>query len=62
MEDDFEFISLSAAVANVLAWLKVGHHHEGDSQRKTGGERENEQQPEHHVDDVESSLQKRTAL
>jgi hypothetical protein len=62
MDEDSNFVSLAAAVANVLAWLELGHHHEGDSQRKTGGERENEQQPEHHVDDVESSLKKRTAL
>ena len=62
MEDNSDFISLAAAVANVVRWLELREKHQDDRERQACRKSNDEQQPEHHVDDVESSLQKRTAL
>jgi hypothetical protein len=59
MDDDFNFIPLAAAVANVVRWLESNHHHQADRERQAGRQRENEQQPENHVDCVEQPLKEK---
>jgi hypothetical protein len=58
MDKDLGFISLAAAMANVVLWLQSerDHRHQEDRERQTGRQREDEQQPENHVDSVEQPL------
>ena len=62
MDEDFDFISLAAITANVVRWLELSEKHQEDRERQTACERDDEQHPEQHVDGVEGSLNKRTAL
>jgi hypothetical protein len=59
MEDDSEFIPLAAAVANVVRWLEGNHRHQKDRERQTGRQRNEEDQPERHIDDVERPLKEK---
>jgi succinate dehydrogenase/fumarate reductase-like Fe-S protein len=63
VEEDTSFISLAAAMANVVQWLQSerDHRHQEDRERQTGRQREDEQQPENQVDGVEGDLNKRPA-
>jgi hypothetical protein len=59
MNDNTSWISLAAAVANVVRWLEAGEKHQKDRERQTAHERENEQRAEQHVDGVQRGLKKR---
>lgn len=59
MDDDSNFISLAAAVANVVRWLETGEKHQKDSERQTARHRDDEHHAEQDVDGVQRSLDKR---